>query len=153
MRPILVGSWLWTALTYNMLLLLSLMFLQDHVTNQKHHISTTTMPVVIKLDKVVTFYEGLLPLSCSWPSNLERMVTYIDGLPPIKSHNPLITWSCEITWQTESIIISTPECLRQPNLTGCWLALRGLYPYIYTNGHQTWQDGDLFWEAPTHKFT
>ena len=49
------------------------------------------MPVVIKLDKVVTFYEGLLPLSCSSPSNLERMVTYIDGLPPIKSHNLLIT--------------------------------------------------------------
>ena len=30
-------------------------------------------------------------------TKLDRMVTYSDGLSPLKSHEPLITWSCEIT--------------------------------------------------------
>ena len=42
----------------------------------KHHISTAAMHMAFKLD---------------------RVVTYDDGLPPIKSHDLLITWSCEIT--------------------------------------------------------
>ena len=28
---------------------------------------------------------------------------YHEGLPPIKAHDPLIIWSCEITWQTKTI--------------------------------------------------
>ena len=31
-------------------------------------------------------------------------MTYFEGLLPIKSHEPLITWFCGITWQTKSII-------------------------------------------------
>ena len=26
----------------------------------------------------------------------DRVVTYYEGLPPLKSHDPLITWSCKI---------------------------------------------------------
>ena len=33
-----------------------------------------------------------------------KVVTFPEGAPPINSHNPLNTWSCEITWQTEKII-------------------------------------------------
>ena len=34
---------------------------------------------------------------------LGRGVTYHEGVPPIKSHDPLITWSCKITRQTKPI--------------------------------------------------
>ena len=36
-------------------------------------------------------------------TKLDRVVTYHKGLPPIKSHDPLITRSCEITWQTKNV--------------------------------------------------
>ena len=36
--------------------------------------------------------------------NLVRMVTYHEELPPIKSDNPLSTWSCEIVRHTKTII-------------------------------------------------
>ena len=54
-----------------------------------------------------------------------RMITYFDGLLAIRSHDPWIMWSCEITWQTK------------------------LYIYVY--GHQTWQDGNLSWWIPAYK--
>ena len=56
-----------------------------------------------------------------------------DGLLPIKPHDPSITWSCEITWQTKTIISPLPQFL------------------FY--GHQTWQNGNLPWLPPTIKIT
>ena len=51
----------------------------DDITSRSRdklkHISTTTVPMTTKLD---------------------RMVAYLDGLLPIKSHDPLLAWSCEI---------------------------------------------------------
>ena len=45
-------------------------------------------------------------------TNFDRVVTYLERLPPIKSHDPLITWSCEMRWQikntsTFTMVIST----------------------------------------------
>ena len=34
-----------------------------------------------------------------------------------KLHQPLITWSCKITWKTKTIISPLQECLWQPHLT------------------------------------
>ena len=45
-------------------------------TNLKHYICSNTMPMATKLG---------------------REVTYREGLPPIKSNDRLISWSCEIT--------------------------------------------------------
>ena len=50
-----------------------------------------------------------------------RMVTYFDGLLPIKSHNLLITVSFKITGQTKTI----------------------MYPYHDAYDHQNWQGYDL----------
>ena len=33
-----------------------------------------------------------------------RVVNYNEGLLPIKSYNPLTTWSSEVTWQTKANI-------------------------------------------------
>ena len=48
----------------------------------------------------------------------KRMITYVDGFLPIKSHDPLITWSCKITWQTKIIISSLLQWLWPPNVVG-----------------------------------
>ena len=71
---------------------------QPHVTNENNYFSTTT------------------PLLMA--TKLGRMVTYLDGLLPIKSHDPLITWSCEIPGQIKSTISLPPECLLSPKLPG-----------------------------------
>ena len=86
--------------------------LQGHVKNKNHYISSTKVPMATKLG---------------------RMITYLDSLLPLKSQDPLITWSCEITWQTKLLYIHVV-----------------LQSYV-TNDHQTWQGGDIPWRAPTHK--
>ena len=78
--------------------------------NHNKHIFAITMPVVTKLG---------------------RMVTYHEGLPSIISHDLLITWSCEIIWQTKSIISPVPQYLWPQNLVGWWLTLRGSYRYSH----------------------
>ena len=59
-------------------------------------------------------------------TKLGRMMTYLDEILPIKSNDPLITWSCEITWQSKTIIPTLPQFLCSP-------------------------DDDIPWEAPNHK--
>ena len=44
-------------------------------------------------------------------TKLGSLVTFHEGLPPIKSHDFLITWSCRITRHTELIITPLPEWL------------------------------------------
>ena len=49
--------------------------LQGHVANKDHLISITRVSIATKLG---------------------RMIASLDGLLPIMSHDPLITWPCEI---------------------------------------------------------
>ena len=49
--------------------------LQGHVANKIHHISITRVSMATKIGRIITFLDGLLP---------------------IVSHDPLITWPCEI---------------------------------------------------------
>ena len=41
-------------------------------------------------------------------SSLRLCQTYREGVPPIKSYDPWITWCCEITWQTKTSTTTTP---------------------------------------------
>ena len=50
----------------------------------KSHISTTTMPMITKIDRVVTYLEETLP---------------------IKPHDSLIRWYSEIIWEIKNMII------------------------------------------------
>ena len=124
------------------------------MTNWNHDISTTTVPMVTKLG---------------------RMVTYLDGLLPIKSHDPLITCCCEIMWQPKIIISLLPQCLWPYNLAGYWTTMRGFYSkyqsvlwssglersrdklkqlylrYHNIYGQKTCRNGDLTWLIFTHK--
>ena len=60
----------------------------DHVTNYNHYISTTAVPMTIKLRRVVSHVEGLLLLG-------------LYGTKP----DPLNTWFCLMTRQTENIVL------------------------------------------------
>ena len=44
------------------------------------------------------------------------------------THNdPLVTWSCEVTWQIENLISSLPQTLWPPNMVGWELMVRGTH--------------------------
>ena len=123
---------------------------------------------------------ALQPLKTSPLRHVHQICQVVDlpeRAPPIKSHDHLFTWSCEIMWETWNIVFPLPECLWAPNLVGWWLTLRSSYPwnylglwfrslarsreklkpiylyYLNTYDHQTCQGGDLPWETPTHKVT
>ena len=51
-------------------------------------------------------------------TKLDRMVTYLERFLTIMSFITLITWSCEITWETKTIISPLAKCLWPPNLVG-----------------------------------
>ena len=97
-----------------------------------------------------------------------RMVTYHDRLLPVKSREPLITWSCEILWQTKTITYLIPQWLWPPNLAGWWLTLtlwsHGLARLwdqlkpLYLHKHcllppNVFQVDNLSWGSPTRKVT
>ena len=113
-----LGGW-WLALRGFMMHKVTWCFdhivLQDRLTNQNHYTSTITVPMSTKL---------------------ENMLTYLDGLLPIKSHGPFIIWSCEMKWQSKTITSPLQQCLWPPILTGSWLTLSNSYPkVIQTFGH------------------
>ena len=104
-------------------------------------------------------------------TKLDRMLTYLDGLLPIKSNDPLITWFYKITWHIKTIIFWLPQCLCLPNLAGWILTFMGYDPSITWSCeimwqpkiikstlhsayvHQTWQAGDLPQGHSTHNAT
>ena len=112
---------------------------------------------------------------CLWLPNLaRRLLTIKDS--HWYSHMALITWSFKITWQTKTIISLLTYWLWPPNLTGWWLNSRSSKPWRHMTlwslgltrsrdklkpclhchsayGHQTWQDADLLWGAPSHEVT
>ena len=61
----------------------------------------------------------------------DRVVTYHKWLPPVKSHDHLITWPFKITVKLKPLYL--------------------YYPTAY--GHQTWQHGNLHGRAPIYKVT
>ena len=53
--------------------------------------------MVAKLARMVIYPDRLLIIRrVSMANKLGRMITSLDGLLPIMSHDPLITWPCEI---------------------------------------------------------
>ena len=62
------------------------MVLQDNVTNGDYYISTNKGLITTKFD---------------------RMITYLDGLVPTKSHDPLLMRSCGIHVTNQNHYIST----------------------------------------------
>ena len=64
-------------------------------------------------------------------TKIGRVVTCHEVVPPLKSHDPLIVWSCKITDDLKPLYLH----------------------YHIAYGYQTWQGGSMQWGALTHKFT
>ena len=92
------------ARTHKITWLFNHVVLQDYMTNLIPYNSTTRVAMT---------------------TILGRMVTYLDGLLPIQSHDPLIMWSCEIMWQAKTSISPLAHCLWPRNLLGWLLILKG----------------------------
>ena len=73
------GDSLWETLTHKVTC--KNVFLQEHVTNWKQYISSTTVPMSTKL---------------------VRLVTYLERLQPIYLLDPLVMWFWKIKWQTKT---------------------------------------------------
>ena len=100
------------------------MALRGHVKNQNHNISINIVPMANKIG---------------------RMVTNFERLPPIMILYPLVTWSCEIIWQTTKHYISTtlvPMITKLgrmvTNFQGL-LTLMLLHPLVPWSWEITWQ--------------
>ena len=50
-------------------------------------------------------------------TKIGKVITNYENLLPIKSHNPLNTWSCEVTSYIKNIS-PLPQCLWSPYLAG-----------------------------------
>ena len=61
------------------------------------------------------------------------MVTFHEGFSSRKSHDSLITWSCEITWKTKHIMSSLSQCFLPSILAGyslvSWYMISVVDPY------------------------
>ena len=81
-------------------------------------------------DSLITWSCDIMWQACLWSlGHYGRMVTYLEGILTIKSHNARIMWFYKLKWQTNIIISTLPECL--------W--------------HQTGQNVDILSDAPNHK--
>ena len=90
----------------------------------------------LALQALETFiFTTIMPMA----TKLCRVVIYHEGLPSIKSHGPLITWSFETTWQTKTI-----SATRVPIASKFWKMvtyLEGLLPIKTNDLLSTW-----FWK-------
>ena len=60
-------------------------------------------------------------------TTLDRMVTYIEKDPSVKSHYPLMTWSCEVTVKRKPLYLhsATMPVASKPDRMATYL--EGLY--------------------------
>ena len=75
-----------------------------------------------------------------------------------RSHDKLKTSTTRVPWQDGDLLRCAPvykvkgSSLWSHGLVRSCNKLKPLYlQYHNANGHQTWQDGNLPWQAPTHK--
>ena len=79
-------------------------------------------------------------------TKLGRVVTYHEGLPSTKLHDPLVTQSCKIIWQTKIFISPLLQCLgTMPNLAGWWklLLIKSHYPSFMWSCGISWKTKTL----------
>ena len=67
-------------------------------------------------DKSNHYAMSISTTTMSMTTKLRRMVTYIEGLLPVKQHDLLTIWCFDITSQIKNIMSSLPQWLWPPNL-------------------------------------
>ena len=90
-------------------------------SNETNHAGAGDVITSRSRDKLKTY----LHYQSAYGHQTWQDVTYLNELLPIKSRDPLITWSCKITRHTKIIIAPLQQCLWPPNLAGWQLTLTG----------------------------
>lgn len=99
--------------------------LSEYVESRCSTTKIIAMSLATYLFRVVAYHDGLPPVRWQtmtnqkrftitimpMPSKCERLVTYLERLLHVKSHDAFCTWSHEITWETKSIMSPLPQCL------------------------------------------
>ena len=80
-----------------------------------------------------------------------KMVIHYKKPQPIKSHNPLNTWSCEVTWQIKNILSPLPQYLWPPNLAGWLHTMKSFLSQSYNDPLITWSS-DFDFSYPICRF-
>ena len=57
-----------------------------------------------------------------------KMMTYLEWIQPLKSHDHIITWSCKMMWQTKIITYPLTKCLWLSILAGWEYTIRSFLP-------------------------
>ena len=128
-----------------------------HVRNKKCYISSSARPITTKLDRLMTYGKvsppTIVTLQNSHVTNKncfmsistwlmdtkhDRVMAYGIGPPRIKSHDSLITWSYEFSWQAKTVISPVSS------FTTLFLSF---------TLHKTWQSGDLWHVDTTQKIS
>ena len=135
----------WVAPTHNVTWPFHHMVLRDNVTNWKHYIFTTRVPMAIKLGRMVTYRNDLRSKkseeSCVKQEHLN--LHYHDEYDYQTWQIGDLLWGATIdlvTWFFNHMI----------NVNHCDKIEIYMY-YHKTDGHQNWQGGDIQWEASSDK--
>ena len=67
-------------------------------------------------DKSKALYLHNSTTTLSMVTKLSRVVTYCEGLPLIQLQGPLGMWSCDIISQIKNVISPLSQCLKPANL-------------------------------------
>ena len=113
--------------------------LQDHVTNLKNFISTTTAPIANKFGRIMSYFERLLAIKSydldhvAFQNHVTKYKNYITTTTLSMAYKlgkwwftlrgsflneSLVTWFCEINWQSKIILSPLPQCFWTPNMAG-----------------------------------
>ena len=101
-----------------------------------------------------SFTKNVFPLTqCIWPPNLAGWWLNHEGLPPIDFDDPLMAWSCQITWQPKTSRLS--ECLWPPNLADgnlpWWVKVHKI-PWHWSHGLARSHDDKLKRSSPLPEY-
>ena len=95
--------------------------------------------------------QGISATTVHMATKLCKMVTYLDGLLPIKLHDPLITWLCEILGKTKTIISPLtldqwpPKKSRNPLNIGSCEVTRQIINMVFPLSQCLWSPNLLGW--------
>ena len=111
----------------------------NQVTNYAHYTSSTRVPEcqvshdtwkIVPWSWKITWQKNhyISPSKIPMATKLVRLVAYLEGLLPIKSNDTLITWSCDITRQTNIHRSPLLQYTCPLNLADWWPTMKGSHP-------------------------
>ena len=94
----------------------------------------------ITLGHVTNWKQNISSCARAMATKPGRLMTYGERNPSTKSHDPLKTWWCVVTWQIKRVKCSLWEDLWPWNLASWWLIVRWTQPWSHSS---FWSPGHM----------